>query len=228
MRLAPQVVQNVTTYIVVVSADNAELKLMPGMTANVHVVVAERTDALKVPDAALRFRPAGAAATLASAAAPDGGRPAGQPSPQEQVERLTRTLSLTPDQQAKVKDIFKAMGEAARTMRQQGVPPQQMGPMFRQLRQKAMADVAALLNDDQRAKLERMRNARGQQPQATAGRVYVVGSDSTLKPVAVRLGLDDGSSTEVLAGALKPGEEVAVGVEKVKTATASRFRGLRL
>ncbi len=226
VRLAPQVVQNVTTYIVVVSADNSELKLMPGMTANVHVVVAERNEALKVPDAALRFHPQGAGAT--PAAAPGPGRPGGQPSPQEQIERLTRALALTADQQAKARDIFKSMGEAARALRQQGVAPQEMGSMFRQLRQKAMAELAAVLSDDQKAKLERLQSARGQQAQAASGRVYVVGADGTLKPVTLRLGLDDGSATEVLSGALKPGEAVATGIEKVKTAATGRFRGLRL
>ena len=57
IRMAPQVVQNVVTYTVVVSADNPELKLLPGMTANVRIVVAERADVLRVPHAALRFRP---------------------------------------------------------------------------------------------------------------------------------------------------------------------------
>jgi HlyD family secretion protein len=231
VRLAPQVVQNVTTYIVVVSADNAELKLMPGMTANVHIVVDERFGAVKVPNAALRFRPQGATAASSTAGAGQPGRPAGQPSPQEQIERMTTALALTADQQAKVREIFKSMGEAARTMRQQGVAPQEMGAMFRQLRQKSMSEVRALLTDEQKEKFGRMRSQRGgQQQQAEAtGRVYVAQSDGTLKPAELRLGLDDGTSTEVLSGALKPGDEIATGIDKTKpVASNSRFRGLRL
>ena len=49
--------QNVVTYDAVVDVDNAELQLKPGMTANVTFVYAERKDVLRVPDAALRFRP---------------------------------------------------------------------------------------------------------------------------------------------------------------------------
>jgi len=51
-------VQNVISYTVVISAANADLALLPGMTANVRVVVDSRASVLKVPNAALRFRPA--------------------------------------------------------------------------------------------------------------------------------------------------------------------------
>ncbi|MCC6746954.1 MAG: efflux RND transporter periplasmic adaptor subunit [Deltaproteobacteria bacterium] len=56
VRNAPQTVQNVVTYDVVVEVENAELKLKPGMTANVTFVYAEAEDTLRVPNAALRFR----------------------------------------------------------------------------------------------------------------------------------------------------------------------------
>lgn len=60
IRLAPETVQNVVTYTVVILVENPELKLLPGMTANVSVLVAEERDVLKAPAMALRFRPANA------------------------------------------------------------------------------------------------------------------------------------------------------------------------
>jgi HlyD family secretion protein len=57
VRLAPINVQNVVTYNVVVNVDNRDLRLKPGMTANVSIVVAQRDAVLKVPNAALRFTP---------------------------------------------------------------------------------------------------------------------------------------------------------------------------
>src|SRR5689334_8528178 len=57
VRLAPIAVQNVVTYNVVIGVDNKDLRLKPGMTANVSIVVAQRDDVLKVPNAALRFTP---------------------------------------------------------------------------------------------------------------------------------------------------------------------------
>ena len=57
VRLNPTTQQNVVTYDVVVSVENPDQVLMPGMTAYVNIVVAQRKDALMVPNAALRFRP---------------------------------------------------------------------------------------------------------------------------------------------------------------------------
>ncbi|HKA56522.1 MAG TPA: efflux RND transporter periplasmic adaptor subunit, partial [Candidatus Binatia bacterium] len=57
IRNAPQTVQNVVTYDAVIDVDNAELQLKPGMTANVTFIYAEKDDVIRVPNAALRFRP---------------------------------------------------------------------------------------------------------------------------------------------------------------------------
>lgn len=57
VRLNPTIQQNVVTYNVVVSADNREGQLMPGMTAHVVIPIAERRDVLRLPKAALAFRP---------------------------------------------------------------------------------------------------------------------------------------------------------------------------
>jgi len=57
IRLNPTIQANVVTYNVVVEADNPEGRLLPGMTAHVSIRVAERRDVLRVPNAALSFRP---------------------------------------------------------------------------------------------------------------------------------------------------------------------------
>ncbi len=57
VRLAPINVQNVVTYNVVVAVNNQGLRLKPGMTANVSIIVAQKDQVLKVPNAALRFNP---------------------------------------------------------------------------------------------------------------------------------------------------------------------------
>jgi HlyD family secretion protein len=57
VRLQPIVQQNVVTYATVIDVPNPELKLKPGMTANVNVEIAKRTNVVRVPNAALRFRP---------------------------------------------------------------------------------------------------------------------------------------------------------------------------
>jgi HlyD family secretion protein len=68
--------QNVVSYDCVVGVNNADLKLLPGMTANVSVIIAERNDVLKIPNAALRFRPPEA---MAGGATNGAARVTGQP-----------------------------------------------------------------------------------------------------------------------------------------------------
>ena len=59
VRKAAQSIQNVVTYIAIVSANNERGELLPGMTANVRIVTDTRDSVLKAPNGALRFRPAG-------------------------------------------------------------------------------------------------------------------------------------------------------------------------
>jgi HlyD family secretion protein len=58
IRNSPQTNQNVITYDTVISVDNSDNKLRPGMTANVSIITAQRNDVLKIPNGALRFHPA--------------------------------------------------------------------------------------------------------------------------------------------------------------------------
>ena len=57
IRNSPVITQNVVTYVVIVSVDNRDMKLKPGMTANVAIETARRENVLKIPSAALRFSP---------------------------------------------------------------------------------------------------------------------------------------------------------------------------
>ena len=59
IRLNPQTVQNVVTYSVILSIDNKDMKLKPGMTANITIIVDQRNNVLKVANAALRYTPPG-------------------------------------------------------------------------------------------------------------------------------------------------------------------------
>lgn len=59
IRKAPNIVQNVVTYKVIITADNNDLALLPGMTASVQIVLGSKSDVVKVPNAALRFAPRG-------------------------------------------------------------------------------------------------------------------------------------------------------------------------
>lgn len=70
VRNSPITVQNVVSYDTVIEVNNADLKLKPGMTANVSIIIARKENALKIPNAALRFKPAEVAAAETKTNAP--------------------------------------------------------------------------------------------------------------------------------------------------------------
>jgi hypothetical protein len=79
VRLQPVVTQNVVTYATVIDVPNDQLKLKPGMTATVTIEIARRNDVIRVPNAALRFRPnADTFAALNQAVPPEMQRGAGR------------------------------------------------------------------------------------------------------------------------------------------------------
>ncbi|HQT91259.1 MAG TPA: efflux RND transporter periplasmic adaptor subunit, partial [Candidatus Kryptobacter bacterium] len=71
IRLQPTVVQNVVEYTVIIDVPNPDLKLMPGMTANLTIEIAGAKDVLKVPTTALRFMPPQSYLTAAMKSLPD-------------------------------------------------------------------------------------------------------------------------------------------------------------
>lgn len=71
VRNSPTTVNNVVTYDAVIGVTNADYKLKPGMTANVSILIAQRPDALRVPNSALRFRPPESAKLLTNSVVAD-------------------------------------------------------------------------------------------------------------------------------------------------------------
>jgi HlyD family secretion protein len=78
VRLQPTTVQNVVTYQTVIDVPNPALKLKPGMTANVNIEIARRTNVLRVPNGALRFRPTAETFTALGQTPPPGGAGGGR------------------------------------------------------------------------------------------------------------------------------------------------------
>src|SRR5881398_1178514 len=91
VRNAPITVQNVVTYDTVIGVNNADLKLKPGMTANVSIVIAHKDDVLQIKNAALRYRPPDATPVETKrTSASRGGRPGGGRSDSSQEGRTER------------------------------------------------------------------------------------------------------------------------------------------
>jgi len=223
VRKAALVVQNVVTYTAVIKTSNPSLELFPGMTANVRIVVDSRENALKLPNAALRFRPAGVAEARDSGAPQEpAGAPAaegeskkgggGQQAAQAQRERLTKELKLTPEQQAMLDTILNETRDRIR-----GLTTEDKAERRRQserLRAESRARIAEILNSEQRKRYEEMAPARGRGGRSVAsGRVWVLDDRGKPKAVSVRIGLADGAFSEVVGGELQEGAQVIVGTQ---------------
>jgi len=97
VRNAPITVQNVVTYDTVIGVSNPDLKLKPGMTANVSIISAHNDDALKIANGALRFRMSDESASPPAKRDPSaGGRPSGGKPPARGERRIERSVYLLP------------------------------------------------------------------------------------------------------------------------------------
>src|SRR3954464_10785175 len=113
VRNAPITVQNVVTYDTVIGVTNPDLKLKPGMTANVSIVIAHKDDVMKVPNGALRYRPADATPEPRLSPGPAGGggprgggpgRPGSGGAPREhKTERTVYVLRGSKPEAVKIK-----------------------------------------------------------------------------------------------------------------------------
>ena len=148
VRFAPKTVQNVVTYIVVVSAPNPDLALLPGLTASVRMIISEREDVLRIPNAALRFEPFGFEAPEQAGggrggggdvAAEGGGAPAdggggrggrggrgGGRGGGGLAAAVPEGVNLTEDQQAEVTELLGDVRQEFGALRQQGVPQEEI------------------------------------------------------------------------------------------------------
>jgi len=228
IRKAAQSVQNVVTYTVVVGTQNPSLALVPGMTANVRIVTDQRDGVLKVPNAALRFRPAGIADSKdAPAPAAAGPLPGGGPGDaQGRRQRLVDELKLDAAQQARVDEILAELRNRMMELRDLSEADR------RQRAERVRADVrqkiAAILDPEQQKKYAEMVAAEtGRGSVGGSGRVYVV-RDGRPTEVRVRTGLTDGNATEIASGELAEGTEVIVGTAALAAASRPSGSGPRL
>ena len=228
IRKSPVNVQNVISYTVVISAANPDQSLLPGMTANVRVVVDRRDNALKIANAALRFRPAGTAeAKQAPDAAPV--QQAGGAAVQQFRQRLLEELKPDDSQKTKLDTIFDDARQKmaqVRDVRSEGERRKQV----ERIRGESRVRIAEILNPDQKTVYERLLGELGGRGGASAtGRVWMPAAGGQPMPVEVRIGLSDGTSTEIVSGQLKEGDEVILGSGEPAAATkAAGARGPRL
>jgi HlyD family secretion protein len=228
IRKAAQTVQNVVTYTVIIGAANPDLILVPGMTANTRIVTDARENVLKIPNAALRWRPAGTAAAKddPALAVPAAGGGAGDA--QARRQRLATELKLDAAQQARLDEIYAELRAKMAELRD--VPEADRRTRGERLRADVRQKITAMLHPDQLPKYAEIVAAETGRTSGTgAGRVWVIGADGKPREVALRLGLTDGNATEIVSGDLNESSEVVVGVvDRNAPAAKSGTSGPRL
>ncbi len=217
VRNAPKNTSNVITYDTIISVDNADLKLRPGMTANVSIVVAKREGVIRLPNAALRVRmPEGLAAPAATA--PGAGKaeaPAAAASTNGGSESRRREggggggraaffANLTPEQREKLRAINAEVGVDFR----QGPPTPEQREQIRKL----MVE-RGVLTAEQAAELAERRSTPGETVYTTRTVYRLPGGNKAAAPeaVSVKVGITDGLASEIASG-LKEGDVVITSV----------------
>ena len=246
VRKAATNVANVVTYVAVVGFSNEGGKLLPGMTANVRVVTDVRDNVLKVPNSALRVRIAGvepaaapasspasatsgAAADTASAAtapapASASSAPGGAGGPSEFRNRVVKELQLDESQTARVDAIYAESRPKFMALRE--LAAEERGKARDRISADIRARIADVLTPEQKTKFAGL-VAEAASRTSTRGRIYLMDDEGKPKAYNVRLGITDGTSTELMvnpngpdANVFKEGASVIIGLQTQGTAKA--------
>jgi HlyD family secretion protein len=286
IRLQPVVVQNVTTYGTVIDVPNPQLKLKPGMTANVKVEIAKRSDALRIPNAALRFRPTPEAFAALNQPVPQeaqfagggrggrggsrGGQSAqgtqGAPAPHGSEGSAPPAAAPTAAPSAQQSSPAPSAGRGQAPVQFQGngggqgehrsgggggrggFDPARMMDRFKSMSPDEQQQFIARLRDrgqdtsafekELKKSAPPVKSKYGAPPSAqtidalfaplptveSRGRAWLF-MDRQLKPVNLRLGISDGTNTELLSSELQPNLEVVTSVTGLGTTRALPGQG---
>ena len=230
VRLSATSTSNVISYPVVVQVENADLSLLPGMTASAEIVVSRRDDVLRVPNAALRFNPPGA-----EAAATTAGNGGGRGSLVQELPKVADGLQLSAEQRAAFDAALADVREraAARQAARQsagstgggfgrgpgGGPsqggnagassPEAMRQRMAEAMMRSFAAFRASLSAEQQSVWDGQLRALATARRGTVWKLV----DGQPQAATVRVGASDGTVTEV-SGEIAEGDAVIVGQER--------------
>jgi HlyD family secretion protein len=144
------------------------------------------------------------------------------------IERWTKELNLTADQQAKIEMVLKSSKQELQEISAKMKPEEARARIQGLIRQK----IVGILTDEQKQKLKE-RSQSSQTEQGKPGRVWILSKEKKPVSVSVVLGITDGTFSEVIAGDLREGTEVIVEetvAKKAQSQTGSSppsMRGIR-
>ncbi|WP_438865195.1 HlyD family efflux transporter periplasmic adaptor subunit [Neptunicella sp.] len=214
VRKAATVTNNVVTYKVIISLENKNLLLLPGMTANVDIILGQRSNVLRVANSALRFSPQSANDDH------DKG-----PDMSERVQQLAQYLALDAAQQDKLEKVMTSMQQSIREMRSSRSsipgPPADIREMMKTVRAKTEAELKSFLSPEQMEKYAAFNQQRrktfaagGINSDYSRGTIWVL-RDGKPHKVNVRVGIADLEYSEIVSDQLHDGDPVIVRAQRV-------------
>jgi HlyD family secretion protein len=235
VRNAPKTTSNVVTYETIINVDNKDLKLRPGMTANVSIIVASRENSLRLPNSTLRVRlPENSGVKTAAAPAPAAAGTVAVASP------------ASPPAAAPGSTGGRTREGGGEGGRRGGFLGADATPEQREQMRAVMAEVGITsfrdATPEQREQLRKLLTERGLIPApaapgettVTTRTVYRLpggNKSATPEPVSVKIGITDGSASEVIDG-IAEGDTIITGVSVTAAGTtapvtANPFSGQR-
>ena len=217
VRLSPNEQNNVVTYTVIITANNPDLKLLPGMTAIVEIVTGKSEGVLRVANDAIRFKPPAdselAKKTGQGSASQGGGQHRGGSG---DLDRLASQLGLNDDTKKAIETDMREIFSAMRSQFQNGGSATGGdSAQMEQLRAQMKAQIASVfrkhLNDEQYTRYEQIQHQKAETREA---RLWIQ-SDEGINPVSVRLGISDDTHTQVISKNVSEGD---VAVTRMRSA----------
>ena len=203
IRKASTTVSNVVTYKVIISAENADQSLMPGMTANVDIILGKKEKVLRVPNTALRFRPANASLLSGRSALP--------------FKEFVLALDLRGQQKQNVDLILKEFDNEMKAFKEKSIGDWRSEKRLEQIRQKLTNKLKLTLSQEQFEQFSSKRNhaSRGNLANMnhSLGEVWIL-KDGSPNRILVNTGLSNNEYTELIGDKLSAGTSVIVRVSR--------------
>jgi len=207
VRLAPVEEQNVVTYTVVINAANPGQRLLPGMTASIDIVTGVRENVLRVPNAAVRFRPPEELVAQPAGSQSPGSGPGNRG---QQMSELLEQLGLDSTRREAIGEDLRSTMAGLRSLFMSGADQEVIRERVSQATREVML---RHLNEAEIEAFEALQREREATRPAT---VYSARADGQLEPRQVRLGIADDRYTELAAGELAEGEALVTRLPRTR------------
>ena len=208
IRYSPVDDQNVITYEVIASFNNPNNILLPGMTANVDIIVENKNDILKVKNSALSIKLNQKPKKKSESSNRWGG------SGPSQMQEIMGQLNMTKEQQNKMRGVYPKLGKVRESLSSKNLSQEKIRKEMQLYIEKALVE---LLTDEQKNKYFSLKES------LNVKKVYKL-VDGDHKTIELITGLNSGGFTEIIKGDLQEGDEV---ISKIIIETSNK-KALRL